>query len=331
MRVVIVHDAVSAGDAPDARDVLVQAEAVADALAGLGHRVRTLACTLNLSEFQERLAACRPDRVFNLVESLAGHGRLIHLVPACLDAMGIPYTGARTEAMFLTSHKVMAKQRLKQLGLPTAEWAGPSPGTAPPAPRPEQRPGVWIIKSVWEHASIGLDADGLVTAPDIRDLWPVMTARAPALGGSCFAERFIDGREFNLSLLAGGDGPRVLPPAEILFEGYGPGKPRIVDYRAKWDESSFEYRHTPRTFDFGPRDAGLLDRLRSLALAAWDAFELAGYARVDFRVDGSGRPWILEINANPCLSPDAGFAAALAEAGIPFPDAAAAILSDTGR
>ena len=57
-------------------------------------------------------------------------------------------------------------------------------------------------------------------------------------------------------------------------------------------------------------------------------FDLHGYARVDFRVDGEGRPWILEVNANPCLSPDAGFAAALARADIPFHDAVARILDD---
>ena len=53
---------------------------------------------------------------------------------------------------------------------------------------------------------------------------------------------------------------------------------------------------------------------------------LRGWARVDFRVDGSGRPCILEVNANPCLSPDAGFAAGLERAGIAYPDAIARIV-----
>jgi D-alanine-D-alanine ligase len=56
-------------------------------------------------------------------------------------------------------------------------------------------------------------------------------------------------------------------------------------------------------------------------------FGLNGFARVDLRVDEEGRPWILEVNANPCLSPDAGFAAALAEAGVTFPDAVSRILA----
>jgi GNAT superfamily N-acetyltransferase len=100
----------------------------------------------------------------------------------------------------------------------------------------------------------------------------------------------------------------------------------MVGYRAKWDPASFEYQHTPRRFDFPPEDTPLLLRLRELCLQCWELFTLGGYARVDFRVDHQGNPWILEVNANPCLSPDAGFAAALGQAGISFDQAIAQIL-----
>jgi D-alanine-D-alanine ligase len=138
----------------------------------------------------------------------------------------------------------------------------------------------------------------------------------------------VDGREFNLSVLAGKNGPEVLPPAEIIFEGYTPDMPKIVDYRAKWDETAYAYHHTPRTFDFTSEDYPLLETLKKLALQCWKCFNLSGYARVDFRVDTGGAPWVLEVNANPCLSPDAGFAAALERAGISFEAAVERILSD---
>ena len=77
--------------------------------------------------------------------------------------------------------------------------------------------------------------------------------RLEVLGAAAFAEQYIDGREFNLSVLAGRHGPEVLPPAEIEFIGYGEDRVRIVGYRAKWDERAFEYHHTPRCFDFGGR------------------------------------------------------------------------------
>jgi D-alanine-D-alanine ligase len=148
------------------------------------------------------------------------------------------------------------------------------------------------------------------------------------LGRPYFAEQYIEGREFNLSLLADAGGPQVLPAAEIDFSRLPAGKPRIVGYKAKWKADSPEYHATPRRFDFASADGPLVERLAELSRSAWQCFGLRGYARVDFRVDRQGRPWILEINVNPCLSPDAGFAAALDRAGIPFPQAIARILHD---
>jgi D-alanine-D-alanine ligase len=334
MRVTVVHNAVPDEGPADELDVLVQVDAVREALRALDHEVYTLPAGLELGQLQHRLEAQRPDLVFNLVESLAGHGRLIHLVPSLLDAMGRPYTGAPAEAIWLTSHKVMAKERMVAAGLPTPSWAGPCPQDLPSprscrqARRCEASGQRWIIKSLWEHASVGLEADNIIEGACHQSLEQAMEVRAPYLGGVCFAEAFVEGREFNLSVLAGPQGPQVLPPAEIIFEGFAAGQPRIVGYRAKWDVKSEEFRNTPRSFDFGPDERSLLDELQGLALQCWQLFGLRGYARVDFRVDEHRRPWILEINANPCLSPDAGFAAALARAGIEFTRAVKWIVAD---
>jgi D-alanine-D-alanine ligase len=327
MRVAILHNAVAPDAAPDDRDVLVQAAAVAEALVALGHRVEVVPCDLDLAA---RLAADPPDRVWNLVESLGGHGRLIAHVPALLDALRIPYAGAPAEAIHLTSNKLLGKALLGAAGLPVpptvAAWPGPTFTGA--APGGSGVGGMYVVKSVWEHASIGLDEDTLVRGrlPDLE----LLAARAPALGGACLAEPFIDGREFNISVIGRDGEPQVLPPAEIDFGAFPPEKPRLVGYRAKWDEGSFEFHHTPRRFDFPESDAPLLAALADLARRAWLVLGLRGWARVDFRVDGRGRPFILEVNTNPCLSPDAGFAAALARAGITFEEAVARILDDVG-
>lgn len=335
MRIAIVHNAVVDASAADERDVLVQAEAVRTALAGLGHQAGCVACTLDLDRVRRELDSQRPDLVFNLVESLGGTGRLIHLAPSLLDAMGIAYTGACAEAIQLTSHKILAKDRLRALGLPTPDWIGPFPQDIPAVSRGDWSAagdaGPWIVKSLWEHASVGLDETALALCDRADRVPGALHARVQELGGACFAERFIEGREFNLSLLGAPGGPEVLRPAEILFEGYPPGTLRIVGYRAKWDAASHEYHHTPRRFRFPPEDAGLLGRLRESALRCWQGFGLKGYARVDFRVDAGGRPWILEINANPCLSPDAGFAAALEASGISFVSAVERILTDARK
>lgn len=328
MNVVILHDDVPPTARADELDVFVQAEAIEAALRTLGHRAARLPFTLDLRELAEGLRKLRAELVINLVEAVAGHGRLVHLAPALLDALGVPYTGAPTEAMFLTSSKVLAKTFLHAHGLPTPPWLGP-PGAAPSAGPP--LPGRYVVKSVWEEASLGLEDDCVVDARDLDALRAAVAARAGRLGGEAFAELYIAGREFNLSLLAGPDGPEVLPPAEIHFVDYPPDRPRLVGYRAKWDSASFEYHHTPRCFDFPAADRPLLAELAGLARRCWALVGLRGYARVDFRVDAAGRPWVLEINANPCLSPDAGFAAAAERAGVSFAAVVSRILADAVR
>ncbi|MDO9170351.1 MAG: D-alanine--D-alanine ligase [bacterium] len=326
MRILILHNAVAADAAPDERDVLDQVAAIAASLARLGHEPAALGCDLDLPDLGRNLQDAAPDLVFNLVESLGGEGRLIHVVPALLDALGVRYAGCPSEAMFTTSHKVLAKQLLVGAGLPTPVWYELRRGRLVASGGGVATPARCLVKSVWEDASLGMDDDAVVAA-DPESLVAALGARAGRPGSPWFAEAFVDGREFNLSVLDGPGGPQVLPPAELTFVDYPPDKPRIVGYAAKWDEDSFEYSHTVRTFDLAPADAPLLARLREQSLACWDLFGLRGWARVDFRVDAAGEPWILEANANPCLSADAGFQAAVARAGLTFDDAVARILA----
>jgi D-alanine-D-alanine ligase len=286
----------------DEQDVLVEAATVGRALRELGWRVRRVPLDLDLRSAARRLSRLAPEIVFNLVESVEGRDRLAHLAPALLDSLGLAYTGSPTEAIFLTSGKLLAKQSMRAAGVPTPAWARREPDFPPP----------YIVKSVWEHASIGLT--GSSVARDLPALEQELRRRA---GRELFVEAYVEGREFNLALLEeGGRRPQVLPPAEIQFQSFPEGKPRIVDYAAKWESGSMEFTRTPRHFAFPDQDRGLLEALKDLALRCWELFTLRGYARVDFRVDAAGQPWVLEVNTNPCLSPDAGFLAAAAGAGL---------------
>ncbi len=177
----------------------------------------------------------------------------------------------------------------------------------------------FLVKACWEHASLELEEEtSLLVGADADAIRQELEARRRRTGRPWFAEEYIEGREFNLSLLAGKKGPELLPIAEIDFSAFPPDRLPIVGYRAKWDADSFEHHATPRRFEFPASDRKLLRRLEKLALACWQVFSLRGYARVDFRVDPNGNPWILEVNANPCLSPDAGFAAAAGQAGLAY-------------
>jgi D-alanine-D-alanine ligase len=122
----------------------------------------------------------------------------------------------------------------------------------------------------------------------------------------------------------------VLPHAEIRFS-FPDDKPHVLGYKAKWDEGSFEYKNTVRTFDFVPEDSDLLKELSEIALESWKLFGLKGYARVDFRVDQDGKIYVLEINANPCISSDSGFVAAALRAGISQKELVKRIVMDINK
>jgi len=332
-RIAVVHQEVSEDSPPDEQDILYQVEVVCSTLKDLGYEPQAIPCNLDLSFIAARLEAWNTELVFNLVESLDGKCRLLPLFPAVLDSMGMPYTGSKTEALWATTHKIWAKKYLQRAGILTPAWIGPYPRDLSSyqdqvTTKNSTEEWSWIIKSLWEHASFGLDDDDLVTGGDEVFINRILKDRCSSLGGACFAEAFIPGREFNLSLLGGDGDPQVLAPAEILFEGYEPDQLRIVGYRAKWDPGSYEYHHTPRRFEFPDEDFSLLARLKETALQCWHLLDIRGYARVDFRVDEENRPWVLEINANPCLSPDAGYAAALSESGISFSEAIEKIVED---
>jgi D-alanine-D-alanine ligase len=301
----VVHAATE--ERPDEIDTLIAAEAVALALAEIGFLTDIVAVGLDAGDI-ENLKARNPSLVFNLVDAVRGDGKLAPEVPAMLDAAGLSYTGANANAWRGTLSKLATKEKLAAKGLPTPPWSSDGQGFDSGAPV--------IVKPIWEHGSLGLDDGSVAKAAEAAG---VIAERETRFQTAHFAEAYVEGREFNLALLQHHRGLHVLPMAEILFEHWGEGRPRIVGYDAKWSPESAAYTGTPRRFGLERNEPDLAARLKELALACWRLFGLSGYARVDFRVDGDGRPWILEVNVNPCLTPDAGFAAAALEAGLSYP------------
>jgi len=314
-KVALVYDARAETGRPDASDTLVEARAIAAVLEANGYGTVMLPVGLDLGALERKLRELAPYAVFNLVESLDGRGELVHVVPALLESLGVAFTGCSSLALAATSNKLAAKKTLAAADIAT-----------PPVFAGGANPGPWIVKSVFEHSSLGIDDSSVVDRGD--DVAAVLAARRAELGGEWFAERFVPGRELNVAVIAAPERPRVLPVAEIRFEGFPPGKPAIVGYAAKWHVDSFEYRNTVRSFAVEPE---LAVRAERLALACWELFGLDGYARVDFRVAEAGLAFVLEVNANPCLAPDAGFAAALEQAHIGFADAIEWLIADARR
>ncbi len=314
--IVILYNEPVAGSGADDWDVLDQVMAVETALQELAIPVSRLAVTSRYMEEVEALAASGVKQVFNLVEAIANKGEFNYFVPALLNRYGITYSGNPLEALFITTSKRLTHRILRQYGvrvpvsLKPSEWEKLEPGRK------------YILKPVWEEGSAGITADSVFTFTGTAPL-----KSSPGDDNAWQIEEFIEGREFNISILDGENGPEVLPFAEILFRNFEPGRPRIVDYHAKWTPGSFEYENTLRDFPDLSDQPGLATALRETALAAWDSLQLKGYARVDMRVDEQGNVVVLEANANPCISPDSGFTAAALKAGYSFTTVIRRILS----
>ena len=303
--VIILHNRLSSHPTPDELDVMDQVELVRDALGKLNYDSRISDVGTDLYKDLLPLTCDKPEFIFNLVESVMGKTGLLHVVPSILGAWKIPYTGVGEEGLFMTTRKPLAKKIMQQNGINTPRWFSTEESSRAAMNKK------YIVKPSCEEGSADLDEQHVFDPgrPDIGKWLRTFDPKA------YFIEEYIDGREFNLSV-TGKPGDYVMYPIpEMIFCDYPPGKARILGYRSKWEETSFEYKHTCRQFNTLEEDPGLAARLRQTAVACGEIFNLSGYFRVDVRVDYEGTPYVLEVNANPCISPDSGFIAAGLQAG----------------
>ncbi|MCI0670774.1 MAG: ATP-grasp domain-containing protein [Myxococcaceae bacterium] len=315
MLIAILHnrDADALEDDPgrEAREDVVR---VASALANALTHGRTLAEPLPVHdsslEFVTWLERRRPELVINLCESLAADARGEMLVPCLLELLGQPYTGSGALALGLALHKDKAKEVLRARGVSTPGFAS--------VQTPEQLaalelPFPLIVKPSREDASVGMDFDSVVhdragLERAVRAIWDRF--HQPAL-----VEQFIVGREVYVPLL--GNRPReALPLTEIRFGKAFAGRPHIVSYKAKWEPSSAEYVDSPSVPVVLPEE--LHGRVVACASEAFAALGCQDYGRVDLRITHDGQPYVIDINPNCDLHPEAGFAKAAALAGMDY-------------
>jgi D-alanine-D-alanine ligase len=307
------------------------AAAVAHALAERGHHAVPVALEDDALEFAARLTSVGAQAVFNICESFKGKSRNEGAVAGLLELLGIPYTGNPAATLFLARDKERTKAVLRSDGVRVAQGLVLS-SAEDLIPRGLRYP--LFVKTRFEDASHGISASNLCA--DESALRERVSELFTLWRQDVLVEEYLPGRELNVALL---ERPRralgyaaasrgeeqtlpteaveVLPISEIDFGRLAQGRPPIVTFDSKWVEESPDYHDTPVICP-APLEEPLKGEVVRTALAAWTALGCRGYARVDIRLDALGRPVTLEVNPNPDISPDAGFARSASKAGIAY-------------
>lgn len=319
--VLILYNKLSKKPKDDEADVIEQVNLVTDALKNLGYDVDYLQIDLNLKTAIRKIQKASPYIIFNLAETIGNKGEFTFLANSVLNFVRIPYTGSPLIPMFQCSNKYLAKKELNAIGVKTP--AGFSMDECHKL-QPDKK---YIIKPIWEEGSLELDEDCVFMGSDQAFISRIKGKSKHHY----FIEEFIEGREFNISILYGADGPEVLPLAEMTFIGYPEEKPKMMGYKSKWDDKSFEYSHTRRTFRLSGEDGPLKKELTAICKKCWNELGLKGYVRIDFRVTNQSEPMVIDINLNPCLSESGGFMAASKKRGLTFEQIISRVLEDAIR
>ncbi len=293
-------------------DIMTQVEAIEEALEDLGHRSARIPFTREVSGFSKRMKEAGVEIAVNLCETVDEDPHFAGHPAALLELLSIPFSGSPAIALMLTTDKLITKQLLKAHGIRTPPYLMYD-GTNSLDFHGLKYPV--ILKPRLQDASIGIEQESIfIDGLSLREKIDGFFDRF----GPLLVEEYVGGREFNVSVF-GYPSPRALPLAEIDFSAFPEGIFPIVGYRAKWDTSSFEYYHTPRKFPQG-LSSSLRKGIEGIALECFHLLMLRDYGRIDMRVDNNGQIYVLEVNANPCLSPDAGFVAAAQQAGMSYAD-----------
>ena len=284
--------------------IIATVEAIETALEAEGNRVVRVPVLLD-GKWIDRVKRGKFDVAFNMCEGIDGVAELEPPVIGVLELFGIPYTGGSSYTTSLTLRKHAVNALLEHAGLPVPSWIRLRRGD-----RIKSVGYPAIVKPAAEDASIGVEQRSVVrTAKALK-------ARVEAMFESfdeVLVQRYIEGRELNVGVV----GDTVLPISEIDFTRMPKGLWPIVTYRSKWEQGIDE--------DLGsvsrcPADlpAKAANEVRRVALEAWRLVAGNGYGRVDMRIDEENRPWILEVNCNPDIAPDAGLARMARAAGIDY-------------
>lgn len=285
---------------------------VISTLRALGHEVRPLGVQDDLGEIRRMVAEWKPHIAFNLLEGFDDVTIFDQNVVSFLELMKLSYTGCNPRGLLLARDKSLSKKLLSyhRVEVPAFEVFR----VGRPARRPKRLPFPLIVKSLTQEASIGISQASVV---DNDDKFKERVAFIhESIGTAAIAEQYIDGRELYVGVF-GNQSLQALPVWELFFTNMPPEARRIATDRVKW---SVKYQRKYEIQSGAARElpAPVAEQIQHICKRSYRALELSGYARIDLRLDTSGKVWVIEANPNPQIAKGEDFAASAESAGLPY-------------
>jgi D-alanine-D-alanine ligase len=274
---------------------------VVTTLRGRGHELLVIGVHDDLTPIRQSIDEFKPAIVFNLMEAFADIGVFDQNVVSYLELLRVPYTGCNPRGLTLSRDKALARKLLAYHRIPSPDFTVVPLNRRPVLPKKLTYP--MIVKSLTYESSIGISQASVVANEEQlnkRVKYIHDTILTPAI-----VEQFIDGRELYVGVL-GNHRLRVFPVWEMSFAKMSDQHWHIATERVKWSVK-YQKRHGIDTAE-AQLPEGVAQRMQHLAKRTYRALDLSGYARIDFRMDTSGKAYVIEANANPQLAADEDFA-----------------------
>lgn len=313
--VVLMHDYLVPPEDVSSHDLMaVQWKTEHDVLVTLqemGHEVRPVGIKDDLTVIRRAVEEFKPHIAFNMMENFHEIGAFDHNIVSYLELLRVPYTGCNPRGLMLARDKALSKTLLAYHRIPVPDFVVVHVGRKPR--RPKRLAFPLIVKSLTEEASIGISQASVVH--DDEKLRERVAFIHSSVGTDAIIERYIDGRELYVGII-GNQRLRVFPVWELHFTKMPDDVHRIATERVKW---STKYQ---RKYGIKTEAAKLPDdvaaQIHRLCKRVYRTLDLSGYARIDLRMDASGRVFVIEANPNPQLAYGEDFAESAEWAGVSY-------------
>jgi D-alanine-D-alanine ligase len=300
------------GLSPQEIHPIAQEYDVLSTLQNLGHEVKVLGVTDELSPIRRTIDEWKPDIAFNLLTHFHGVGTYDSYVVSYLELLRCAYTGCNPRGLMLANDKVLSKKILTWHRIPIPRFAVYPMGRR--ATKPPRLEFPLFVKSAAEHASVGISQASIVQ--DAESLAERVEFIHRTASTDAIAEQYIEGRELTVSVM-GNNRLTVFPVWEMRFENLPRGTAAIATSKVKWD---LDYQKKIGVSNGPARrlPEGKTEEISRMARRIYRALGLTGYVRIDFRLDENGRIFVLEANPNPDLCHDEDFADSARAGGLDY-------------